>query len=276
MNVVVKRIEAQQASLVPLSDLHVGHIDFDEQFLKNTVAQMVNEGTYTILLGDIIDGIGKKDRRYENDSIAPYFLKHLDNLHEEQIEYAFELLKPLKEANLIICTLPGNHEVSIRKQFDYNAAKVLAKRLGVPLLTDPGYVVLVLNQDNSKHSAKIWCSHGYFMGGRLTGSKVNALERISQHFCADVYLAGHTHLWWVVESCKVELSKNFKLDEGKRFHFANTGAFLRTYREKDTDSWASRNVFSPQVPGVVRFDFRIMRKAGRRYLDIHGGTQSNG
>lgn len=272
MNVVVKRLKTTTAVLVPLSDLHVGHIDFDEQYLRNTISWMVEKGAYTILLGDLIDGIGRHDRRFENASIAPRFREHLDNLHHEQVEYCLDLLQPLKEADLIIATLGGNHENTVLKQYSYDATNVIAESLGVPRLTDPGYVVFGLEAAGSRYSAKIWCSHGCFLGGRYTGACVNAMERLSQDFpSCNIYMAGHSHRKFVTEGHKIKLTKNFNIVE-ERCYFANTGAFLRTYQEKNNDSWASRKVFSPKVPGVVRFDFYIKTKNRKRYLDIHNRT----
>lgn len=272
MNVVVKKIKASEAILIPLSDLHVGHIDFDEKYLRDTIAWMVKRGAYTILLGDMIDGISKHDRRFENDSIAPYFRDHLDNLHHVQVEYCLDLLQPLKDAELILASLTGNHETAVKKMFSYDAATVIAESLGVPKLTDPGYVVFGLEYHGSRHYAKIWCSHGCFLGGRLTGACVNAMERLAQYFHGvDIYMAGHSHKKWVTEGHVGQLSKNFHIED-KRQYFANTGAFLRTYREKDTDTWGGSSVFAPKVPGVVRFDFYIKKKNGLRYLDIHNRT----
>ena len=80
MNVIKKELGMDTATLVPLSDVHVGHRDFDESYFRSTVDWMVQKGAYTILLGDMIDGISKKDRRFENDSIDPKFRDKIDNL----------------------------------------------------------------------------------------------------------------------------------------------------------------------------------------------------
>ena len=269
MNRVIKDIEItrqEPITFVPISDVHIGHADFDEQYFKDTVAWIKKKGALTVLLGDLIDGIGKHDRRFENTSLDPKFYPYLDGLHQKQVEVFMELIEPIKDR--VIAVMAGNHETAVKKQFSYDATDAIATALGVKILTDPGYVVLKFHEGRGICSVKIWCSHGCFLGGRYTGGKVNAMERLSQYFCADIYLAGHTHKKFVVEDHIVKLSKNFNLEE-KRVYFANTGAFLRTYREKDTDSWASRNVFAPQVPGVCRFDFYLKTKNNTRYIDIH-------
>ena len=50
--------------LVPISDVHVGHVDFDKKLFADTVRWIKDNNAYTILLGDLIDGISQKDRRY--------------------------------------------------------------------------------------------------------------------------------------------------------------------------------------------------------------------
>jgi len=269
MNVIIKRISAKEAVLIPLSDLHVGHVDFQEQYLRDTVAWMIKKGAYTILLGDLIDGISKKDRRFENDSIDSRFRDHLDNLHHMQVEHCVALLQPLRDAGLIIGGLTGNHETTVKKQFSYDATDIIMKTLDVPRLTDPGIVVLVMEDNGSILSAKIFCTHGCFLGGRFIGNHINKMVALKGDFCADIYVAGHTHQKFSVVRHKKKLSKNFILETKKTF-FGNSGCFLGTYQEKDTDTWASRLCFSPEEPGVLRYDFYIKAKNGKRYLDIHG------
>ena len=269
MNVIIKNINIvrnKPVTFVPISDVHVGHADFDKQYFKDTVAWIKKKGALTVLLGDLIDGIGKKDRRFENASLDPEFYPYLDNLHQKQVEIFLDLIKPIKEQVIAVST--GNHETAVKKQFSYDATATIASVMGKPILTDPGYVVLKFHEGKGICKLGVFCSHGCFLGGRYSGGKINAMERLAQHFRADIYLAGHTHQKFIVEGHQIGLSKNFRLEE-KRVYFANTGAFLRTYAEKNTDTWASRSVFPPQVPGVVRFDFYLKTKNNVRYIDVH-------
>ena len=269
MNVIIKDIDIvrnEPVTFVPISDVHVGHSDFDKQYFKNTVAWIKKKGALTVLLGDLIDGIGKKDRRFENASLDPEFYPYLDSLYQREVEVFLDLIEPIKEQTIAV--MPGNHEVTVEKQCSYNATTAIASAMGKPILTDPGYVVLKFHEGRGICKLGIFCSHGCFLGGRYSGGKINAMERLAQHFRADIYLAGHTHQKFIVEGHTLGLTKNSRLEE-KRIYFANTGAFLRTYKEKDSDSWASRSVFPPQVPGVCRFDFYLKAKNGVRYIDVH-------
>jgi hypothetical protein len=181
-----------------------------------------------------------------------------------------DIIKPIKDQVLWVMT--GNHETTIKKRSTFDAIALIASALDIPILTDPGYTVLKFRTSATSCNLKIWASHGCFLGGRYRGGKINNLERVSQYFPGcDLYMAGHTHDKWIIEGHQVRLTSKFKIEE-RRCYFANTGAFLRTYQEKDNDTWASRSVFSPQVPGVCRFDFYLKRRKADdvRYIDIHG------
>ena len=272
MKVIVKNFDIsvdKPITFVPLSDLHIGHIDCDRQYLENTVAWIKKKGALTVLMGDVVDAIGMKDRRFEIDSIDPFFLPYLDQLYQKQVEVFLDIIGPIKDQILWIMT--GNHETTIKKRSAFDAIALIAKALEIPIQTDPGYTVQRFHASQVTCNLKIWASHGCFMGGRYRGGKVNTLERVGQYFPGcDLYLAGHTHDKWTVEGHQVRLTGKLKIEE-RRCYFANTGAFLRTYQEKGTDTWASRSVFAPQVPGVCRFDFYLKRRKSDdvRYIDVH-------
>jgi hypothetical protein len=273
MNVVIKDLDIsadKSIVFVPLSDIHVGHIDFDLPYFQSTVAWIKKKGAITAIVGDMVDAIGIHDKRFEPKSLDPFFLPYLDNLEHKQAEVFLDLVMPIKSQ--ILWVEPGNHETTIKKRSTFDIVEYIATALGVPTLTDPGFTGLRFHTGASICSLKIWASHGCFLGGRQRGGKINNLERLPQYFPGcDIYMAGHTHDKWITEGHQIKLSKNFKMIEN-RCYFANTGAFLRTYQDKPTDTWASRSVFSPQVPGCVRFDFYLKRRPqdGVRYIDIHG------
>jgi predicted phosphodiesterase len=257
--------------LIPLSDIHMGHADHDADFAKKTVAWIKEKGASVILLGDMIDGIAQKDRRFENNSIATNFKKHLDNLHQHQVDELVKLLYPIRKQ--IISTMAGNHEDTVHKYFTWDPTIAIAKGLGIEnkILTDPGYVVLRFDHNGSKRLISILCTHGQFMGGRKRGCKVNRMEDLASDFSADIYLAGHTHDLFVTRSDSIGLSRSGKY-ETRRQYFINTGSMMDTYSEHGESTWASRKLFPPNKPGVARIDFYGKKKNNRRYIDIHTRT----
>lgn len=274
MNSIIFDIDIEPGKpviLVPISDVHIGHVDHDKKLFQNTINWIKNNNAYTILLGDLIDGISQKDRRYENDSIASEFKNHLDNLHYKQTEVFINKVKPIK--NNIIAVMGGNHEQTVKNQFGFDSTSVIAQQLEKPILTDPAYVILRFKNGGSSRIYSIFCSHGNFLGGRKRGSKINNMEDKMADFEFDMILAGHTHD--LFSSTRKQLvpivgrNNNVTLDE-KRKIFINTGSFMSTYTESNVDTWASRSVFSPQRAGVARVDFYLKRNTNSgRYIDTH-------
>lgn len=257
--------------LVPISDVHVGHVDHNKKLFQDTINWIKDNNAYTILLGDLIDGISQKDRRYENDSIANEFKDYLDNLHYKQTEVFLKGVKPIRDN--VIAVMGGNHEQKVKTGFSFDSTSVVAQQLKKPILTDPGYVIIRFHDGKATRLYNIFCSHGNWMGGRKRGSKINAMEDKMADFEFDMILAGHTHDKWVSTRKKIVpiLGRKNKvsLDEQRKI-FINTGSFMSTYTDSNYDTWASRSVFPPQSAGVVRVDFYLKRnKQGSRYLDVH-------
>ena len=255
--------------LIPISDVHMGHVDHDKDFAKKTMDWIAKKGASAILLGDLIDGICPKDLRFENTSIADEFKVHLDNLHHKQTEAVLKLIDPIKDN--IIAVMVGNHEETVKKYYSYDATQVIAEAIKKPALPDPAYVILRFNHGGSKRLVTLFCTHGQFLGGRKRGGKVNRMEDLASDHDADIYLAGHTHDIWETRTCRTGVSKKGNYEK-QRKRFINTGSFMDTYLEGDYSTWASRKLFSPIDPGVARIDFYAKRKGTEKYIDIHVRT----
>lgn len=257
--------------LVPISDVHVGHVDHEKKLFRDTVKWIKDNNAYTILLGDLIDGISQRDRRYENDSIAEEFKPYLDNLHYRQCEVFLEGIMPIKDQ--IIGVMGGNHEQKVKTQFGFDAISVIAQRLEKPILTDPGYITIRFIDGKGIKYYNIFCSHGDWMGGRKRGSKINNMEDKISDFEFDMVCAGHTHDKWVSTRKRivpVKTRSNKVVFDEQRKIIINTGSFMKTYTGGNIDTWASRKLFSPQSVGVVRVDFYLKRnKNSSRYIDVH-------
>jgi len=271
MNAIIKDIDISTrspVSLCPIHDVHIGHIGHDHKYFTNVIKWIKNTNTYVVLLGDHIDAISQQDRRFENPTIDPRFREHLDNLHYEQTRFFIDAMKPIEDR--IIAILPGNHEIAVRNRFSYDATKVISDELGVPILTDPGYVILKFHRSKTSTLQKnILCSHGGFMGGRKRGSKVNAMEDLAASFDADIYIAGHTHDKFVTQRNIIRPNSRGVLSYDKKL-FVNGGSMLHTYTlNTSDDGWATRKLFSPGVPGMMRIDFLLKEKQGKNYIDVH-------
>lgn len=254
--------------LCPISDTHVGNVGFDRKYFIEAVEWIKKSGAYVILLGDLIDAISSQDRRFENPSIAKEFLPHLDNLHYAQTKEFISLIKPIKSQ--IISVMAGNHEITVKKSFSYDSTAIISEELDIPILTDPGYVIMKFHRSKTSVLQKnILCSHGGFMGGRKRGSKVNAMEDLISSFEFDVAMSGHTHDVWSSRRNRISPNNKGVLSYDKKL-LVNTGSFLNTYSlNENVDGWASRKLFSPGVPSMVRIDFYLKEANKRNFIDMH-------
>ena len=270
MNVITKEVSVsgtEPVIVVPISDVHVGHVGCDMDYFEKTIDWIKNNKAYTIILGDFIDAIPQADRRFENPSIADEFKPYLDNLHHAQTETFIQKIAPISDH--IIGIMSGNHEIALKKHFSYDATSVVSERLGIPFLTDPGMILLKLRRTKtSGFTVKLLCMHG-FTQGRKKGGAVNNLEDIASFIKADIYLMGHTHQRWCTHRDYIDVDNKGRLVYKKMF-FGNTGSFTNNYvLNTNIDTWGSRKMLPTQSPGVLRFDFYVKTKNGRQYIDIH-------
>ena len=186
MNVITKEVSVsgtEPVIVIPISDVHVGHVGCDMDYFEKTIDWIKNNKAYTIILGDFIDAIPQADRRFENPSIADEFKPYLDNLHHAQTETFIQKIAPISDH--IIGIMSGNHEIALKKHFSYDATSVVSERLGIPFLTDPGMILLKLRRTKtSGFTVKLLCMHG-FTQGRKKGGAVNNLEDIASFIRAE-------------------------------------------------------------------------------------------
>jgi len=185
-----------------------------------------------------------------------------------QTKVFIDMVRPIKDQ--IIAMLAGNHEISLKNKFSYDATKVISDELGVPIISDPGYVILKFHRSKTSTLQKtVLCTHGQLLGGRKRGSKVNNLEDLISSFEFDLVLAGHSHDKWTSQRNRIRPNSRGVLSYDKKL-FINGGSFLHTYNLNSVnDNWATRKMFSPGVPGMVRVDFYLKETNKRSFIDIH-------
>ena len=203
----------ESVSILPLSDLHVGSQQFNEDFFDDWIKmaeRTTNKRIYC--LGDLIEFSSKKvgDSAF-SQNINP----------NDQMDYVVDKLEPLK--NDIIYFTDGNHCQRATKEFQLDVAKIMADRLGVPY--SHGFI------DTFKVNGKEYVvngSHGNTTSGRRDLS-IGAIIRGTKDIESDFYLRGHNHrLLYYYDFVNT--------NEGlKKKHYCYTGSFLNyagSYAEK--------------------------------------------
>ncbi len=178
-------LDKNRISLVPLGDLHIGSKLTKENYIKDVVKYISNkEDTYTIINGDIIEGV-------TTSSVGNiYDLKYTSP--DEQIQKAIELLTPIKDRILSITS--GNHDVR-SDGHDFNIE--VARHFSVPFHQVGNLLQLRIGRKprNKKPFVyTVYHTHGY--GGGITkGAKTNKNSKYGTIVVSDVVITSHVHEW---------------------------------------------------------------------------------
>lgn len=183
----------------PISDTHLGAIDSDEELLKEHLHEIDQDPNARIIfLGDVGDLIDWRDKRYQ---AGMWPERYRDAMHaeggipSETVAHALELFTPVRKK--IWCWLSGNHEYTIRRNYDREIGSEIAAGLGCEYLGYGGFLRVAWKRNTSKAAggqfSTIFDLHHGWQGGRRSGAKVNQLEVHLSESDADVVLRGHSH-----------------------------------------------------------------------------------
>lgn len=100
--------------IVPLGDVQYGNINTDIDKFKDMVQWIKNkDNCYTVLMGDMCEGIITGDKRLDILSVAPELRTGIDNIAMAEYQGMRDMLMPIKDK--ILCSLRGNHGETMRK-----------------------------------------------------------------------------------------------------------------------------------------------------------------
>lgn len=176
-----------------LGDLHSGNVVSNRRAFRRAL----KEAEKVILMGDIIEGITKKDKRHSNND-------QLDT-YSEQIKNTISDIKPYKEK--IIKYVIGNHEDTLLSICDVDSVDIICSQLDIE-----SCYTEILKIDG----IDIFVTHG--TGSAITYQGcVTKLVNLTKDHMADFYFMGHTH-----KLLDLTISKNPNI----RMTVVNTGCFL--------------------------------------------------
>jgi len=254
-------------NLYAFGDLHIASKAFQKDaFLK--LAQEIKENNgYWIGMGDFGEAIAVTDRRFDPDSIREEYRNELPRYHQLEVLELKEMLEPIKDRCLGV--LEGNHEVSLRtSQFDMMWE--LCNYFHWHHLTTEAFIRLNLHHPVRQKTldCDIFCAHGYG-ASRTKGGNVAKLQRLMDHFLADLVLVGHTHIAQPLIDAKIRLPKRAKklwIDKKIRLGFF-VPSFYLTYKD-GVDTYASRMLYAPSIIGAWKATVRWTRPYERDKLMI--------
>lgn len=176
--------------IIPLFDEHIGsatHIM--ERWVEAKKFLLETPNAFCIIGGDMM-----------NNSIMGSVASPFDDVMTptEQKEWLYEELKPLAEANKIICGVPGNHELRHHKFTDSNPLYDVFCRLRIETLYRDSrcYLKLYVGSSGARGKGTVYTgviTHGTFTG-KTGGLVLNKLSQFADYFeGADFIIVGHAH-----------------------------------------------------------------------------------
>jgi len=232
--------------LKPFFDVHAGVKACDIQAFKKDL-QKVDDKTYLIFGGDMLDSIHSRDPRYRKSND----IYEGDAIIDNQINDMIELLEPYKDR--ILGLMVGNHEDEITKRCGTNPIDRMSKALAVPNLGYSGLFKLVFSENGSRgRTVVIRYHHGYGGGSRTQGANITKFSKDMQYFDADLFVYGHVHSRQVDEIPRLGLS-GMKLVAKPKI-LCICGTYLKTYISGTDPTYSEVKGYPPVSIGSVAID----------------------
>lgn len=168
----------QQVYLIPLSDLHVGSEQFNEDYFQYRLETIdrIESDKRIYLCGDLLEAANKQ---VGNASFRT------EMTLDDQLDYVIDSLKPFKKD--IVSSAIGNHEIRLVKDFDFDINKVIGRALNVPT----GNQFLDQFTINGKPMT-VYSAHGKGSSAHHHTAQ-SKMIRDTQHIVADILFHGHNH-----------------------------------------------------------------------------------
>ena len=248
------------ADIYFLGDIHLGSALCDEEKLAATIEEIrVNPNAICILMGDECDYISPKDWRWRDGAIAEW-VDTEDVAHSQQTEVVSRL-RPIKKK--ILGAIEGNHERTIRDEFNQNVHNHLVEELEI---RDFGYSALVRlrfywkrnhplrrgGRGGETHLIDIFLHHG-FGGGRTDAADMGRFSDIVRDYVADWFIMGHTHRYFASKFIKHYLGTRGDI-LSKPGLIGRSGTFLKTL-DKGKFSYSEKAAMRPLYTGCLKVTY---------------------
>jgi hypothetical protein len=232
-------------------DIHLGCKQADVAAWQETNAIVAEDPLgFDFIMGDVVDSIVAKDKRYDPFNRDPQF---------ESVDDAFSFFEeeytPLKDKSggMII----GNHEWKLIQYCEMNEIKKICRRLKIPYLGYAAFLELVFPNGKTLTG---FIAHGTG-GGRRVGAKMNKLDEVKGKISyVNFAVYGHSHELWGRPVPVLDVENHEVI--AKNIHTASSGSFLRNYVE-GTTGYGERGLYDPLPVGYV-------------YLEVRDGEISEG
>ena len=253
-------------TIIPIGDVHLGHVACDERLLAATVKRIAEDPTcYWVGLGDYCEYVNRSDKRYDPEQCADWVrAEPRGRIAQVQTEHITQALKPI--ADRCLGLVEGNHERIVQQKYEwdpfYEIVKALKKEAGLGAdqrlgLGFTGWLDLRYYQAPEPKRAGlrrvlINLHHG-FVGGRLAGAKALNMQRRLWTTGCDLCLMGHSHNTDVFRQSVAELDRG-----GRKVYPVRKGAFCGTFlgAPVDTVPYYEEQGYFPTPVGTIEIELR--------------------
>lgn len=261
-------------NLEPLSDIHVGHPNFNEEKFVRVVKRIAShKDRSTLLLGDNTDNIAPGDKRFKMD------IKNISGVNvlpTAQFSLLRKLLMPIWKQNQdnTKCwgATIGNHEYNGFHKMTEDEFKMMycnsvhppedsgeVPGMGFNYLGTMAYIKVKFSH-GGKHlrDYMVYTAHGGYKGSQ-SGGELNQQKRFpAAHENFDAYLTGDSHDTKVDKSTlQTGIEKDGKLMlKRRKVWFASCGTFQETYAIGYTNYPETRPYYSRNAEtGTITLTF---------------------
>lgn len=264
--------------IVPLGCTHMGAYGCQQDKVDWWLRYVYErENTYCILLGDLVDSIHEKDKRYNEDEVADWCIGTKANRHrwgntliDRQFKFALERFRPLAERGKILWIHAGNHEHKLVTTASRDLTRDWARSLDVPYAGLAALSQLIIRTgDGRKGSSNsgvkrltFFTTHG---GGaaQSNGGVINRVASMLNGYDVDVALMAHLHRSMHVRQVMHSITANGRRKVRERVA-AVCGTFLDGHCE-GANSYAELKGYNPVAlgPPVVHIKRRLRSRVSK-------------
>ncbi len=253
-------------TIIPVGDVHLGHVACDERLLAATVKRIAEDPTcYWIGMGDYCEYINRSDKRYDPAQCADWVrAEPRGRIAQVQTERITAALKPI--AHKCLALLEGNHEAVIRNKYEwdpyYEIVQSLKREADLPAdqrlglgftgWLDLRYYAVSEPRRAAGYRLLVNLHHG-FVGGRLAGAKALNMQRRLWTTGCDLCLMGHSHNTDVFRQSVADLDR-----AGRKVYPVRKGAFCGTFlgAPVDTVPYYEEKGYFPTPVGTIEIQLR--------------------
>ena len=294
MNVNIRANVNEEIRIVCIGCAHHGAAGADEQQLNFWYNKILNTpNMYAIFLGDMVDAIYEKDKRYTEEEVADWCWgkKWGGTIIDRQFNYAVEKWSPLAKAGKILWIHMGNHEEKLIAVASRDLTRDWSRVLSIPYA---GYMALtnlrILHdgpfdpkarkrpgRDNSySRSTRVvfFTTHGAG-GAQSQGAVMNKVSAMMDNYEANVYLMAHLHKRMSIARRTIGITEprtsGGKLIRPRRRVYDRVAAVCGTFMDGHCDGvagYGERKGYSPIITGPSVIHIKVEHNtSSRKFVD---------